>query len=385
MGTMPINTIKDNVDYVAEAIALLCHMGQDKHFQQLRLDLEKKYVMKFNKELPKYELLEQIEKRAGVVLKKHQEELRYYFGAADEEKTVCVGRLVLLWDEWCGYAFPDTKEYSQYLNHLSERVYCEKFGYVLQGYDDAVRDETTDDVYSTPIDIIGYIMKMDASESDKWKIQTVFLAREEHQQKALSLVEIAIKVLKEFAPKLERIGREFKTYWSEKLGDRPFRDYVADKLTVHLDENPFGYVLRPSFIIFNMMGVHAETNEDATYKEPDHAVLGIITGDEFDLRTNIKNDDKAFDNYAFSVLKLLSDRSKFEILSYTKEKPAYGSELAKLLNLTTATISHHMTGLVTAGLVEMKKEENRIYYLANKKVLGEVLDYCRRVLVEDDI
>lgn len=383
MGEMSI-TIKDHIDYVAEAIALLCHMGQGKSYHQLRIDLETKYVFKFKKELPKFELLEKIEKRAGVVLKKYQEDLQYYFGSDDDSKTDCVGRLVLLWEEWCGYSFSNTKEYSQYLDQLTEQEYCEKFSYALQGYNNAVRDISTDVTYSTPIEIIEFIMKMDADESDKWKVQTVFLARKEHQKKALSLIDMAIKVLKEYAAELEKIGGEFKTYWSEILGDKPFRDYVADKLSVKLDENPLGYTLRPSFIACNMMGVHADSNDDGTYKSPDRAVLGIIFSDEFDLRTNVTNDDKAFDNYAFSVLKLLSDKSKFEILSYTKEKPAYGSELAKHLNLTTATISHHMTGLVTAGLVEMKKEENRIYYLANKKVLGDVLDYCRRVLVEDD-
>lgn len=384
METMPVYIIKDHIDYIAEAIALLSHIGQGKSYHQLQIDLETKYVMKFERELPKFELLKKIEKRAGVVLKKYQEDLQYYFGASDNEKSICVGSLLLLWEEWTESSISDTKGYHEYLDQLSEKEYCEKFGYILQGYNNAVRDITTNDTYSTPIEIIEFIMKMEADDSEKWKIQTVFLARKEHQKKVLSLVDIAIKVLKEFASEFEQIGKEFKAYWSNILGSMHFRDYVAKKLSVKLDANPFGYILRPSFIRCNMMGVQAESNEDGSYSASDHAVLGIIFGDEFDFSTSVSNEDKAFDNYAFSVLKLLSDKSKFEILSYTKSKPAYGSELAKHLNLTTATISHHMTGLVTAGLVELKKEDNKIYYLANKKVLGDVLDYCRRVLVDED-
>ncbi len=383
MESTSVHIIKDSVDYVAEAIALLCHMGRGKNYQQIRLDMEKEYVIKFQKELHKFALLEEIEKRAGIVLKKNEEDLQYYFGVTDEEKTDCVGRLILLWDEWCGYTFSNIQSYKEYLDELSEQDYCEKFGYALQCYGDAVRDENPYEAYHTPIDIIEYIMKMDAPQSDKWKIQTVFLAKKEHQIKVLTLVEMAIDILKEFSTELEGIGKEFQRYWTKKLGEHPFRHYVSEKLSIHLDENPLGYVLQPSFISIDLLGVHTEATEEGIYKEPDRGLLGIILGDEFEKRTNIENNDTAFDNYALTVLKLLSDKSKFEILSYVKGKQAYGSELAKYLNLTTATISHHMTGLVTAGLVKMKKEENKVYYLANKKALSEVLDYCRKVLVDE--
>nr|WP_242704347.1 winged helix-turn-helix domain-containing protein [Enterococcus sp. 665A] len=41
-------------------------------------------------------------------------------------------------------------------------------------------------------------------------------------------------------------------------------------------------------------------------------------------------------------LKAISDKNKLEILSFLKEKSSYNLELAKQLNLTPATISHHM-------------------------------------------
>lgn len=81
-----------------------------------------------------------------------------------------------------------------------------------------------------------------------------------------------------------------------------------------------------------------------------------------------------------SLLKLLADKSKFQILSYVHEKTAYGSELAKHLNLTTATVSHHMNALLLAGLVEVSHVDNRVYYTANKEALAKVLDYCKRIL-----
>ena len=81
------------------------------------------------------------------------------------------------------------------------------------------------------------------------------------------------------------------------------------------------------------------------------------------------------------VLKLLADKSKFEILSYIRDKEAYGSELAQRLGLTTATISHHMSALLNANLAEMKRMDKRIYYTSNQKALEEALEYIKAQLL----
>lgn len=109
--------------------------------------------------------------------------------------------------------------------------------------------------------------------------------------------------------------------------------------------------------------------------------FGILFGDDFDIRSSRTHEDAGYENYVMQVLKLLGDKSKFEILSYIRDKEAYGSELAKHLNLTTATVSHHMNALLAAGLVELKRADNRIYYSANKKALEEVFAYSRKILL----
>lgn len=53
------------------------------------------------------------------------------------------------------------------------------------------------------------------------------------------------------------------------------------------------------------------------------------------------------------VFKILSDKSKFEILKYIWNRRAYGGEL--------------------------EKEDNKIYYRADKKELGRILRYCEMI------
>ena len=109
--------------------------------------------------------------------------------------------------------------------------------------------------------------------------------------------------------------------------------------------------------------------------------FGILFGEDFSLQTDNAYTDDGYETYLMQVLKLLADKSKFEILSYIRDKKAYGSQLAKHLNLTTATISHHMNALLNARLVKVERVDTKVYYLSNKKALEEALDYSKRVLL----
>ena len=74
------------------------------------------------------------------------------------------------------------------------------------------------------------------------------------------------------------------------------------------------------------------------------------------------------------------DKSKFEILSYTSEKNAYGAELAEMLGLTTATVSHHTSELHIAGLLNIEKQGNKIYYSKNQQTIDNLSSPFRFVV-----
>lgn len=73
--------------------------------------------------------------------------------------------------------------------------------------------------------------------------------------------------------------------------------------------------------------------------------------------------------------------AKFEILKLLSEGPKYGMELASLLELSTATVSHHMALLLEAGFVSIRRESNRVYYELNRKKLRDFLDELRSSLL----
>lgn len=79
------------------------------------------------------------------------------------------------------------------------------------------------------------------------------------------------------------------------------------------------------------------------------------------------------------MLKVISDKTRLEILRLIILQPTYGKLLADRLNLTTATISHHLELLLNQGLIKEQKSKNIKYFSANlneiERVLTELKNY----------
>lgn len=73
-------------------------------------------------------------------------------------------------------------------------------------------------------------------------------------------------------------------------------------------------------------------------------------------------DEALTDTEATLIAKSLSDASKLEILRVLKGGKHYNLEIARKLELTPATTSHHMNMLLSAGLVEVSEEGRKVYY-----------------------
>jgi DNA-binding MarR family transcriptional regulator len=68
----------------------------------------------------------------------------------------------------------------------------------------------------------------------------------------------------------------------------------------------------------------------------------------------------------------LADPTRIRILGLLAERSMYGQELAKVLDVTPPTVSHHMEPLVNAGLVHVRKENNYHYYELDRSGLEQL-------------
>ncbi len=77
------------------------------------------------------------------------------------------------------------------------------------------------------------------------------------------------------------------------------------------------------------------------------------------------------------LFKALGHPARLLMLNLIQQKPRHGEELAAILNLKPATVSHHLSKLADAGLLTSAKDQYyQMYSLAGdmlKKPLGEVI------------
>ena len=105
--------------------------------------------------------------------------------------------------------------------------------------------------------------------------------------------------------------------------------------------------------------------------------IGVLINESFRV-DRVQMTDEAICN----LLKVISDRSKFEILRRISRSSSYCQELAREMNLTTATISRHMGLLLDAGLVRARRGENSIYYDLNRDAVTNLCDVVCGVLLQ---
>lgn len=75
------------------------------------------------------------------------------------------------------------------------------------------------------------------------------------------------------------------------------------------------------------------------------------------------------------MLKMLGDKTRYRILVLLKERVRLsGVEIAESMNLSTSTVSHHMTQLKNSGLINEESAGNTKYYSVNEYSIKNCID-----------
>ena len=75
------------------------------------------------------------------------------------------------------------------------------------------------------------------------------------------------------------------------------------------------------------------------------------------------------------TLKALSDPTRRKILDLLKKGPLSAGEIGEHFEMTGATLSHHLSILKKAGLVDDSKKGTFVYYEINTSVMEDILTW----------
>ncbi|MBP1046133.1 winged helix-turn-helix transcriptional regulator [Enterococcus sp. BWM-S5] len=86
---------------------------------------------------------------------------------------------------------------------------------------------------------------------------------------------------------------------------------------------------------------------------------------------------------AVKTLKVLADETRLELIELLLQRSYSGKELAELLAIRPASISHHIQQLRDAGLLMEYREGNTKYFGINKRILRQTQDYLEQIKIKD--
>lgn len=208
----------------------------------------------------------------------------------------------------------------------------------------------------------------------KWEVLRVYHHYLETVDRLFDVMEPLIAVMEPLYREYQFHFQKFNDFWGGVCAQGTFKEALEHAVKLKIEDSNH-IAVAPSWMGCNGIIMHAS---DAKADTLVVMYIGLFFRDsDFFFRSHhISREEMC------AHLKLLSDPSKYEILCRVKDQARYGLQLAEHLNLTTATISHHVNALSNAGLLSLEKDANRVYYRMNKEQLGILLDQLREDLLE---
>ncbi len=314
-------------------------------------------------------------------MEQHKERFHILYSIYCDVKEHFAGRR-----ERIEYLFKDRNNFSTYaalsilwnFNDYNNRLrpYEEVFG----GLDEESKVKAyarlidCDDSISTPDeklrsqgDLIAFLEGSPYNKETKWEAIKIYHNQEEYYNEVLALLTETIELFKKrHQSSITMLEKTFYDYWSEYQSKKDIIENIQEKLSLAWEASAAGIILLPH--LFQPFSVALSVDEDDPSK-PDVIRIGVMLNEKFVLTgKRIQKED------IVNIGKLLSDKSKVDILEFASKKPCYGKELAGELQLSTATISYHVNALLKERLLKAEVSANRIYYSLNRETLEACLD-----------
>lgn len=326
----------------------------------------------------RFAIVSRILKAGAKALKKDMDTVNKYFKCFSQY-DLCLADAVLLLGPWdqIGHA----SEVPAYLSHWKFQERCRRFLSIFEAFNPDTAQNETQNIFTLE-QVSRCLDQSVLLPEEKWQFLSAFINWESHLKPLLQLFEKAEAVLNKAKNEWQPLIADFYKYWHQQAAQR---DVIGDiKETFHIDllaqEKQLPIRISPLLIRMNTISISL-SNELWERTGYDLYCIGILYGEDVYLDFALPKDSDTQMQNTLRILKLLSDKSKLEILLSIKKSPAYGAELARKMNLTTATISYHINALVQEHLIKLERINNRIYYSINPQALQALVDYIKKELL----
>lgn len=378
-------TICAEIDWVFEGCQLFEGLLSDRTLEEFKEAVFVKYGLNTEYSRKCILLLEQMEADARETFADEAEQIGRYFREflpdtplvdfilccdTDKERScVTVERLTAHYDALTAQQ-RDAFFYKEMVRDIEPEEFrkvigCEKEGIVVSEVERMRR-------------ILCEIRKLDLSLEKKVLLEDVYLNRDACFKEITALLERAVTFLQGYEPQMRALCEPWEKYWTKIVEEQHFEE-IMQHFNVKFEDMERGVYLCPSIIQCATLRISIDGGVIPREKKLLPAwQIGLLLNEDFGPSSEMKEEYQT--EWLLKSLKAISDQSKYDILLYIKEKPSYGSEIAKQFSLTTATVSHHMNRLLGLGLISVEQRNGKVYYQTNRAEMRKLFDACKEIL-----
>lgn len=305
--------------------------------------------------------------RMKEIFQKRYAQDAFLFTFLHEEQEISVMRALL-------YAFSDEQQRSVeelfvYMHVKVQEDPCVFIREILSTEKDVViREDLDQDT------ILSMMDEFHVTDEVKWKLWQLHRRLPELIDTLEKIIRDMLPVFHEFDALYEKLLDVYRQELEDSYPQGDMYQYVTEQLHIRFTEDQI--IIQP--VVSSMRSLSFLTR-----KRNDGSGYLLVYWGIGTVRRMRKEKDVIDVESMCSTLKLLSDRSKFDILRFISDKKAYGAQIANELHLTTPTISYHMQSLLNAKLVSVQKANNRLYYELNKVYVKELFQQIYKQLVKE--
>lgn len=215
-----------------------------------------------------------------------------------------------------------------------------------------------------PIPLFRQLDSFELSSGDKWEICRGLYSYDEALTELEDLLSPIAQRMEQILARHRDTLEQTAAYWREYFREHSFRDFKTDILGVQRETEPEDD--RERTVWFWLMGfgeIHCYQTDGR-----EALVIGVMVR-----RDNMPKSIGYVQGNLQSILKLLGDKSKFDLLRRMTGRRCYGQELANEMGLTCGTISKHLNTLFSSGLLTVQRVNNRVYYQTDEAAVRRFL------------
>lgn len=356
--------LQKKVSYLRESIILLTRIAMEEDEQKLFQKIHHNKNIDFH-----CTMLEQVYTKVSHQVKKELaeqkllSEVRYFFTLFKENECNCLA--LALFDPYCDFQIDDM---DQQITQCKQQA-LQNPHYFLQYFTTEEYDENN--AYTR---FLTDIEEYDYTAEIRWQILCIYNDLATALDRLLPLLRIVCDQISLVEADLQVLITSFWEIWHQEFTQATMYEQLADNYGFDFAYKHSGDVyVYPAILAFNSFTLMARLEFG---KRDEQIFWGVIALPLYLPDDNLKVEELCM------IMKLLGDKSKFEILKFIAKKPAFGAQIAKELNLSTPTISYHMQALLSAGLIAIHREgTNRIYYSPKKDSFYILLECLQEQLL----